>query len=54
MNPAEILALPLAQGLQLRSVGLMKQNVKLKAPGGGGLREEVYEILGDWASEWIE
>lgn len=53
LTPDEILSLPIAQGLQLRGVGLMKQNVKLKPVGGGTLREKAYDILGDWADEWI-
>lgn len=46
--------LPIAQKLQLRSVGLMKQNVKLKPAGGSSLRDEIHEILGDQFQEWLD
>ena len=52
MSVDEILSLPRAQGLQLRTVGLMRQNVKMKPAGGGSLRDQVESILGEWAEEW--
>jgi len=52
MSVDDILSLPRAQGLQLRTVGLMRQNVKMKPAGGSSLRDEVNAILGDWAENW--
>ena len=50
---AEILELPVAQMLQLRTLGLMRQNVKMRPAGGGKLRNQVREILGDHFDDWI-
>ncbi len=54
MSPEQILALPMAQGYQLRSIGLMRQNVAMKPIGGGTLRDQAKEILGDDFQEWID
>lgn len=39
--------------LQLRTLGLMRQNVKMRPAGGGKLRNQVREILGEHFDDWI-
>tara|TARA_R110000787_G_scaffold227117_1_gene334877 strand:+ start:376 stop:543 length:168 start_codon:yes stop_codon:yes gene_type:complete len=52
MSPVEIMRLPLAQGLQLRTIGLMKQDIKVKPRQGSNARIEAEEILGDNFDDW--
>ncbi len=52
MSVDEILSLPRAQGIQLRTVGLMRQNVSMKPAGGSSMRDQIGDILGDWAEDW--
>lgn len=53
LSPREILELPVAQCYQLRTLGLLKQNVNMKPSGGSKLRDQVAEILGDQMEEWL-
>lgn len=53
LTPDQILSLPVAQAYQLRTLGLIKQNVKMKPAGGSTLRTQVEEILGDQLEEWL-
>ena len=54
LTPKQILELPLAQGYQLRTLGLIKQNVKMKPAGGSKLRDQVADILGDGLEQWLD
>jgi hypothetical protein len=40
--------------MQLRTLGLLKQNVTMKPAGGSKLRDKAEEILGDRLAEWLE
>jgi len=53
MSPDEIMDTHLPRLLQLKTIGLMRQNVKMKPAGGTTLRKQVMETLGEWADEWI-
>ena len=50
---AETLELPVAQMLQLRTLGLLRQNVKMRPTGGGKLRKQAREILGEHFEDWL-
>ena len=54
LSPRQILELPLAQGYQLRTLGLLRQNVNMKPAGGSKLRDAAEEILGDRFAEWLD
>lgn len=53
LSPQKILELPVAQCYQLRTLGLLKQNVAMKPAGGSKLRNQVESILGDRLEEWL-
>lgn len=52
MTVEQILDMPVAQGLQLRSAGLIAKNVRMKPAGGSNLRREAESILGDYYEEF--
>ena len=52
MTVDEILDLPIAQGLQLRSAGMIAKNIRMKPAGGSNLRRQAEEILGDYYDEF--
>lgn len=52
MTVDEILELPVAQGLQLRSAGMIAKNVRMKPAGGSDLRKQAEAILGDYYDDF--
>jgi hypothetical protein len=52
MTVEQILDMPVAQGLQLRSAGLIAKNVRMKPAGGSNLRRKAESILGDYYEEF--
>tara|TARA_S200002703_G_scaffold142650_1_gene135213 strand:- start:318 stop:482 length:165 start_codon:yes stop_codon:yes gene_type:complete len=52
MTVEQILDMPVAQGLQLRSAGLIAKNVRMKPAGGSNLRREAESILGDYYEDF--
>lgn len=53
LTPDEILDMHLPRVLQLKSLGMIRQNVPLKPAGGGNLRREAEQILGEFLAEWM-
>jgi len=52
MTVEQILDMPVAQGLQLRSAGLIAKNIRMKPAGGSKLRRDAESILGDYYEEF--
>ncbi len=52
MTVEQILDMPVAQGLQISSAGLIAKNVRMKPAGGSNLRREAESILGDYHDDF--
>lgn len=47
MTDEQVLRLPIARRIQLRNAAIVRAGLTLKEPGGGNLRKQALEIIGE-------